>query len=301
MKGKKDQDSPITPEDGTAVSYSSDYSLNLFNSYYCFVNLLVNDLEIARLFGESLPLGSQDLFSSIICDLFCEVHVIEDYIELLLKQEFTNNVLTSTLFRTNSLCTKVQTAYARKECQHFMMTVFQPIISKIIAMPALELDPIKIQTAKPNISEDDLNAEIASNLKKLEDLCDEVIATLRRHLRNTPLPLSIMCHQIRESCFLYHTDDPDIALSLIGGFVFLRLFCPALAAPEGMNLSGNAIVPPAARRTLILMTKLLQNIANNVRETKESWMKDSLPYVISMEVLTKQNIIFKKYQILNCV
>ena len=226
-------------------------------------------------------MGSQDLFASIICDLFCEVHVIEDYIELLLKQEFTTNVLTSTLFRTNSLCTKVQTAYARKECQQFMMTVFQPIIAKIISLPSLELDPIKIQTAKPNISEDELKNEIANNLKKLEDLCDEVIATLRRHLRNTPLALSILCHQIRESCFLYHTDDPDIAISLIGGFVFLRLFCPALAAPEGMNLSGTAIVPPPARRTLILLTKLLQNIANNVRETKESWMKDSLPYVIS--------------------
>ena len=93
MNKSKGQDTALSPEDGTAISYSADYSRNLFNSYYCFINLLVNDLEIARLFGESLPLGSQDLFSSIICDVFCEVHVIEDYIELLLKQEFTNNVL----------------------------------------------------------------------------------------------------------------------------------------------------------------------------------------------------------------
>ncbi|EKE37766.1 hypothetical protein ENUP19_0307G0003 [Entamoeba nuttalli] len=276
-KEKKDS----TVDDGNAIVYPSDYSRALDDSYLYFINLLTNDLEIARIFGESLPITSQDLFSNLICDLFCEVHVIDDFIELLLKQEFQTNVLTATLFRTNSLCTKVQTAYARKECQNFMMEVFQPIIQKVIAMPPLELDPIKLQTLYPNKTEEQLTEEANNSLQKLEDLSDEVIATLRRHLRNTPTPLSVMCHQIRESCFLYHTDDPDIALSLIGGFVFLRLFCPALAAPEGSNLCGTAIVPPTARRTLILLTKILQNIANNVRETKEPWMTNSLPYVMS--------------------
>ncbi|ELP92403.1 ras GTPase-activating protein, putative, partial [Entamoeba invadens IP1] len=279
---KQGKDKKEVVDEGAAITYPSAQWGNIFGNYLWFVNAMSTNLEIARIFGESLPIGSQDLFSSIICEVFSEFHVIDDFIELLLKEEFQTNVLTATLFRTNSLCTKVQTAYARKECQGFMMTVFQPIIQKIINLPyALELDPLKLQSSKPGITDDQMKSEIESNLKRLEELCDEVIATLRRHLRSTPQALCTICRQIRESCFLYHTDDPDIALSLVGGFVFLRLFCPAMAAPEGMNLSGTSLVPPTARRTLILLTKILQNIANNVRETKEPWMIDSLNFVIS--------------------
>ncbi|KAL7716667.1 Ras-GAP domain-containing protein [Entamoeba marina] len=279
MSKKEKKDTNV--EDGAPITYSSEFTQNLSNGYLCFISLLTKDLELARVFGECLPIGSQDQFSNTIVEVMSKVHVIEDFISLLLRQEFTTNILTSTLFRANSLCTKVQTAYARKECQLFMMKVFLPIVQKIIAMPPCELDPIKLQDLNPSFTAEQIAEKQSENLVILQNLCDELIATLRRHLRETPISLAVMCHQIRESCFLYHTDDPTVAFTLIGGFVFLRLFCPSLAAPEGMNLCGTALVPPPARRTLILLTKILQNIANNARETKEPWMTASLPYVIS--------------------
>jgi len=49
----------------------------------------------------------------------------------------------------------------------------------------------------------------------------------------------------------------------VGGFVFLRFFCPALVAPEAFGLWKGAI-NPSDRRSLILVSKIVQNMANGV-------------------------------------
>jgi len=60
-----------------------------------------------------------------------------------------------------------------------------------------------------------------------------------------------------------------------GGFLFLRFFCPALVQPLQHGL-GNVIAgleDPAVRRVLVLVTKVLQNLANKVQfGSKELFM-----------------------------
>jgi len=58
----------------------------------------------------------------------------------------------------------------------------------------------------------------------------------------------------------------------LGGFLFLRFICPSLSAPHVYGLLDG---PPAptAQRQLILLSKMLQNLANNtLPSTKESYM-----------------------------
>lgn len=48
----------------------------------------------------------------------------------------------------------------------------------------------------------------------------------------------------------------------IGGYLFLRLFCPAIfLPPEEFNVNFES-VPPQAKRTLVIVSKILQNLAN---------------------------------------
>lgn len=60
----------------------------------------------------------------------------------------------------------------------------------------------------------------------------------------------------------------------MGNFIFLRFFCPAIASPESENL----VKPTAAqskdiRRGALIITKVIQNLANNVLfGPKESYM-----------------------------
>ncbi|KAK1932380.1 Neurofibromin-A [Phytophthora citrophthora] len=61
----------------------------------------------------------------------------------------------------------------------------------------------------------------------------------------------------------------------LGGLVFLRFLCPALVVPHKMNLTPNSTAPSKQmQRTLVLLAKLMQSLANNVEYTTstESFM-----------------------------
>jgi len=74
---------------------------------------------------------------------------------------------------------------------------------------------------------------------------------------------------------LYEEVDPifpGYANIAIGGFVFLRFLCSAITVPDTYGLTPK---PPsqAARRNLILVAKVLQNVANEVTfGKKEEYM-----------------------------
>lgn len=56
---------------------------------------------------------------------------------------------------------------------------------------------------------------------------------------------------------------PDAKYTAVGAFIFLRFFCPAIVAPE---VEGLVVVAPSKeiRRSLLLIAKIVQNLANNV-------------------------------------
>jgi neurofibromin 1 len=70
-----------------------------------------------------------------------------------------------------------------------------------------------------------------------------------------------LCHQIWE---IVEDRFPEARHSAIGSFIFLRFFCPAIVSPEGIDLD----IPSESReirRALLLITKVIQNLANNVK------------------------------------
>lgn len=56
---------------------------------------------------------------------------------------------------------------------------------------------------------------------------------------------------------------PEAKYTAVGAFIFLRFFCPAIVAPE---VEGLVSTPPSKemRRGLLLIAKVIQNLANNV-------------------------------------
>ena len=49
----------------------------------------------------------------------------------------------------------------------------------------------------------------------------------------------------------------------VGAFIFLRFFCPAIVAPEAEGLVSST-PSKEMRRGLLLIAKIVQNLANNV-------------------------------------
>jgi len=65
---------------------------------------------------------------------------------------------------------------------------------------------------------------------------------------------------------------PENVNTTIGGFIFLRFFCPAISSPEAYGILEEPPTPQA-RRLLILITKVLQNLSNDVEfGSKEPYM-----------------------------
>ena len=70
-----------------------------------------------------------------------------------------------------------------------------------------------------------------------------------------------LCHQIWE---IVEDRFPEARHSAIGSFIFLRFFCPAIVSPEGIDLDSPS-ESREIRRALLLITKVIQNLANNVK------------------------------------
>lgn len=77
-----------------------------------------------------------------------------------------------------------------------------------------------------------------------------------------------LCHQIWE---IVQDRFPEACHSAIGSFIFLRFFCPAIVNPEAVELDVSADAREI-RRALLMITKVIQNLANNVK-FKESHMQ----------------------------
>lgn len=67
---------------------------------------------------------------------------------------------------------------------------------------------------------------------------------------------------------------------VVSGFIFLRLLCPAILNPRAFNLISEP-PPPAATRSLVMIAKCLQNLANLVEfGVKESYMEVVNPFIL---------------------
>ena len=76
---------------------------------------------------------------------------------------------------------------------------------------------------------------------------------------------------------------PEAKFTAVGAFIFLRFFCPAIVAPDAEGLIA---APPSKemRRGLLLIAKVVQNLANNVLFGAKE------PYMFPLNDFLTQNI-----------
>ena len=179
------------------------------------------------------------------------------------------------------------TTYTRRgPGQSYLKTVLADRINGLIELKDLDLEinPLKVYEGMlAQIEEDGLplpsnlprgvtNEEAAANpqvqaiieprLTMLMDLADGFLTTIIDGLEETPYGIRWICKQIRSLTKRKYPDANDqVICTLIGGFFFLRFINPAIVTPKSyMLIDGNPAERP--RRTLTLMAKMLQNLAN---------------------------------------
>jgi Ras GTPase-activating-like protein IQGAP2/3 len=157
------------------------------------------------------------------------------------------------------------------------------------------------ETASSNT---DVQNIIAPRLTMLMEIANSFLLTIMESLDSVPYGIRWICKQIRsltKVCRLdplhwkkrvlmlapvtneqrKYPDATDYAIcSLIGGFFFLRFINPAIVTPQAYMLI-DSLPAKHPRRTLTLIAKMLQNLANKPSYAKEAYMSNLNPFVES--------------------
>jgi len=192
------------------------------------------------------------------------------------------------LFRNDSFANRLLSEFSILLGSDFVHRTFRFLIKEILEPDYdVEIDPKKI----------DATANLDANRKRLADITESFLGYLIESENHIPLPFREI------TLFLYEEAQrkyPNAQYKVIGGFIFLRWLCPAIVSPMDHGLVDKPLTTAKTRR-LILVAKLLQNLANEAQaEDKESYMsyfnsffKENIP---KMRILFDKLLITESYE-----
>lgn len=223
-----------------------------------------------------------------------------------LTYQFDNTADYSSLLRANTPVSRMMTTYTRRgPGQSFLRSVLVHKINDLIELRDLDLEinPLKVYERMLEQIEEDTGSlppelpkgitaeEAAQNLQvqaiieprltMLTDIANGFLTTIMDGLEEAPYGIRWICKQIRSLTKRKYPDANDqVICTLIGGFFFLRFINPAIVTPKSyMLIDGTPADRP--RRTLTLIAKMLQNLANKPSYAKEPYMAKLQPFIQS--------------------
>ena len=163
------------------------------------------------------------------------------------------------------------------------LKVYDRLISEIIEKHGSCSFPRNV-TAEQAANHPDVKALIAPRVNTLMEIGASFLSAIMSSVEEIPYGIRWICKQIRSLTKRKFQDSSEAQkCSLIGGFFMLRYVNPALVTPQAYMLIGKE--PQAnTKRTLTLVAKLLQNLANKPTVTKEPFMSVLNPFVEHNEV-----------------
>ena len=196
------------------------------------------------------------------------------------------------------------TTYTRRgPGQSFLKSVLADRITSLIELRDLDLEinPLKVYermieqieedtgslppslpkgiTAEQAAENPQVQAIIEPRLTMLTEIANGFLTTIIDGLEEAPYGIRWICKQIRSLTKRKYPEADDQAVcTLIGGFFFLRFVNPAIVTPKSyMLIDGQPADRP--RRTLTMIAKMLQNVANKPSYAKEPYMAKLQPFV----------------------
>ncbi|KAF9557409.1 Rho GTPase activation protein [Agrocybe pediades] len=233
-----------------------------------------------------------------------EEHLLLTMFQSVLSAQFETATEFGSLLRANTPVSRMMTTYTRRgPGQSYLKSVLAERINSLIEHKDLnlEINPVKVYEQMINQIEEetgslppnlprgvapeiaaenlDVQAIIAPRLTMLMEIANSFLLTIIESMESVPYGIRWICKQIRSLTRRKYPDATDYAIcSLIGGFFFLRFINPAIVTPQAyMLVEGVPARHP--RRTLTLIAKMLQNLANKPSYAKEAYMMSLNPFV----------------------
>lgn len=197
-----------------------------------------------------------------------------------------------TLFRGNSLGSKIMAFCFKIYGNGYLKSLLEPLLKQLLDRPNLsyEVDQARL----------DKDEDIDENRKNLLSLTKRVFDAIISSSDQFPVQLKLMCKCLHRVLLKRYTNfssqsNANQSAGVIGTVLFLRFINPVFVSPYESGIIDKQ-PNSKTRRGLMLMSKILQNIANNVEFSKEQHMKlyfnDFLRENFEIEKQWVMNLIF---------
>eukprot|EP01103_Thecamoeba_quadrilineata_P014323 TRINITY_DN4239_c0_g1_i1.p1 TRINITY_DN4239_c0_g1~~TRINITY_DN4239_c0_g1_i1.p1 ORF type:complete len:569 (-),score=83.60 TRINITY_DN4239_c0_g1_i1:177-1883(-) len=206
-----------------------------------------------------------ELFTSVV-NLFVHNDLIVSLLKLQFRHEIQQASTTahpdpSTLFRGESAAIKLMSRYFALEGKGYLHKFVRPLVAKICQSGSLEVNKQKV----------DLSEDVMANSTKLLAITQEFLDNFCQAPIQCPLKFRHVFTTVKRELKNYF---PNLVDAIVGSLLFLRFICPAITCPQKYGIEEPNLDKLECQRSLILVSKLLQNLVNGVEfdGTKEAYM-----------------------------
>ncbi|XP_031626332.1 neurofibromin isoform X2 [Contarinia nasturtii] len=221
------------------------------------------ELPIAMALANVVTTGQMDELSRVLVTLFDAKHLLSPLLWNMFYREVEVSDCMQTLFRGNSLGSKIMAYCFKIYGTTYLQDLLKPLIEPLLQLKNIdyEVDPSRL------CNKDDLE----KNRKSLIALTEKTFDAIVNSADKFPPQLRSMCHCLYQVLSKRFPNLLQNNIGAVGTVIFLRFINPAIVSPQEHGIV-NVPVSPVLKRSLMLMSKILQNIANHVEFSKEQHM-----------------------------
>lgn len=155
----------------------------------------------------------------------------------------------TTLFRGNSVSTKLMSAFTKMTGEKYLNSIIIETLQKLVDSDlSYEIDPVKAEPGD----------EIDENQFRLIQACQDFLDLCILSIDQVPIPFRMMANLLEQEVAKRY---PNSAKHAIASLMFLRFFCPALSTFDSKTVWPGGL-PKKAKRAAVLIGKIIQTLAN---------------------------------------
>uniref|UniRef100_A0A673M197 Ras GTPase-activating protein 1-like n=1 Tax=Sinocyclocheilus rhinocerous TaxID=307959 RepID=A0A673M197_9TELE len=212
------------------------------------------------------------LLASVLLRIFRHENLEAQLLRELNDREISAEDEATTLFRATTLASTLMEQYMKATATPFVHHALKDTILKIMeSRQSCELNPSKLEK----------NEDVNVNLAHLLSIVSELVEKIFMAAEILPPTLRFIYGCLQKAVQQKWPRNTTMRTRVVSGFVFLRLICPAIVNPRIFNIIADP-PSPVASRTLTLVAKAVQNLANLVEfGAKEPYMEGVNPFIKS--------------------
>ncbi|EIN11059.1 hypothetical protein PUNSTDRAFT_51619 [Punctularia strigosozonata HHB-11173 SS5] len=218
-----------------------------------------HNLVLALAICETCPASEVDIVIPVLFNLFDTRSSLMRLLKAMIDREVARTDNEAALFRGNSVCTRLLSAFGKLHGYDYLRSLIIPLVKTMTIMPegcSYEMDPAKVGPRQAQLNQ--------QNVERVTSAFLQIIASSVPAL---PPMFREICAHIGKAV---NEVWPDARFAALGAFMFLRFISPAVVAPDSVDVEFPN--DPVQRRGLLVITKIITNLANNIFFGKEAFM-----------------------------